>query len=92
MGFWAEIGIGVRSLSIVWAVIIGLWLLKVAGMGLALLIERVLLPTEIRALQWLQDRAMSRALHIDIDIIRARRKIETAAKPIKVHGERPIRY
>lgn len=35
-----------------------------------------MLPSERRMLQWLQDRAASRALGIDIAILRARRKID----------------
>lgn len=33
-------------------------------------------PAERRLLQWLQDRAAARALGIDIEILRARRKID----------------
>ena len=33
---------------------------------------------------WLQDRATARALGMDIDLVRARRKIDTATSPINV--------
>lgn len=92
MGFWHQFGIGMHALFIVWAVIIGLWLLKVIGFGIGRLIERLLLPIERHVLQWLQDRSMARTLGMDIDIIRARRKIETATKPVDMHNERPVRY
>lgn len=76
MGFWHDIRAGAFALSIVWAAIIGLWLLKIVGMGAVRLVERLLLPSERRAFQWLQDRATARALGIDIDVIRVRRKSE----------------
>lgn len=84
MGFWSQTGIFVRTVSIGVAAIIALWLFKVMATGAASMIERILQPIERTALQWLQDRAMARALGIDTDIIRARRKIETSAKPIDV--------
>jgi len=84
MGFWDQAGTFVRIIAIIWAVIIGLWLLKVTAIGTVRMIDRMLRPIERRILQWLQDRAMARALGVDIDIIRVRRKIETAAKPIDV--------
>lgn len=84
MGLWNQAGIFVRIIAIIWAMIIGLWLLKVTAIGIVRMIDRMLRPIECRTLQWLQDRAMSRALGIDIDIIRIRRKIETATKPIDV--------
>lgn len=92
MGFWDQMGIGLRSLAIVCGAVIGLWLLKVAALGIARMIDRMLRPIEQRALQWLQDRAMARALGVDIDIIRVRRRIETTTKPIDTHAEKPIRY
>lgn len=84
MGFWNQAGIFVRIIAFIWAVIIGLWLLKVTAVGVARMIDRMLRPIERRVLQWLQDRAMARALGVDIDIIRVRRRIETAAEPIVV--------
>lgn len=92
MGFWHDIGAGMYALSIVWAVIIGVWLLKVTGIGAGKLVERLCLPAERRIFQWLQDRAAARALGMDIDIIRARRKIETATNPVDMNRERPTRY
>lgn len=62
----------------------GLWLLKVTAIGLHNGIEHLLLPVERRLLQWLQDRSMARTLGVNIDIIRARRKIETANGPIDI--------
>jgi hypothetical protein len=76
MEFWNQAGIFVRTVSIGVSAIIGLWLIKVSAFGGASLIERMLLPLERRAFQWLQDRATARALGIDIDIIRVRRKSE----------------
>ena len=76
MEFWNQAGIFVRTVSIGTAAIIGIWLLKVIAFGGARLIERLLLPIERRVFQWLQDRATARALGIDIDIIRVRRKSE----------------
>lgn len=92
MGFWHDMTAGAYALSIVWAVIIGLWLLKVTGIGLGRLVERLLLPVEHRILQWLQDRAMARTLGTDVDLIRARRKIETATTPVDMQRGRPDRY
>lgn len=74
MGFWDQMGIGLRSLAIVCAVISALWLVKVTVFGGAILIERLLLPVERKALQWLQDRATARTLGLDITVIRVRRK------------------
>jgi hypothetical protein len=76
MEFWNQAGIFVRTVSIGVSAIIGLWLIKVSAFGGDSLIERMLLPLERRAFQWLQDRATARALGIDIDIIRVRRKSE----------------
>lgn len=84
MGFLDQMGIGLRSLAIVCAAVIGLWLLKVTAIGVARMFDRMLRPVERIALQWLQDRAMSRALGVDIDIIRVRRRIETTGEPINV--------
>lgn len=39
-------------------------------------ITSFLLPIERRLLQWLQDRAMARALGIDAGVIRMRRRLE----------------
>lgn len=76
MEFWNQIRIGLHALVIVWAAIVGLWLIKVIALSSARLIERMLLPVERATFQWLQDRATGRALGIDIDIIRVRRKSE----------------
>lgn len=84
MGVWESIGLGVRILGGLWAIIIGLWLLKVTAIGAARLIERMLAPTEARVLQWLQDRAMARALGVPVEIVRVRRRIETTDTPINV--------
>lgn len=62
----------------------GLWLLKVTAIGLRNGIERLLLPAELRLFQWLQDRAVARTLGADIDVVRFRRKVETADKPFDV--------
>lgn len=55
---------------------LGLWLLKVVASAGLRAACRILLPLEVRVLLWLQDRAAARALGIDIDVIRVRRKIE----------------
>ena len=84
MAFWSQMGIGMRVLAIVWVVIIGLWLLKVFAFGTARAVERMLRPVEMRVLQWLQDRAMARTLGVSVEIIKVRRRIETANDPISV--------
>lgn len=45
------------------------------------------LPIEERTLQWLQDRAMARALGVDVDVVRMRRRMETLRKPMTVKGD-----
>lgn len=45
------------------------------------------LPIEERTLQWLQDRAMARALGVDVDVVRMRRRMETLREPMDVKGE-----
>lgn len=45
------------------------------------------LPIEERTLQWLQDRAMARALGVDVDVVRMRRRMETLRKPMSVKGD-----
>lgn len=35
---------------------------------------------------------MARALGVPLDLVQARRRIETADKPIDTHAEKPIRY
>jgi hypothetical protein len=92
MGFWNQAGTFVRIIAIIWAVIIGVWLLKVTVSGAVRMVDCLLRPLERRMLQWLQDRATARTLGIDIDIIRARRKIETSESPVQTHAEKPIRY
>lgn len=57
----------------------GLWLLKVMATAVSKCVGRLVLPLEVRVLLWLQDRAAARALGIDIDVIRVRRKIELTA-------------
>lgn len=84
MGFWNQMGIGMRALAIVWVVIIGLWLLKVSAVGTVRTIDRMLRPVEARLLQWLQDRAMARALGVPVEIVKVRRRIESSDKPINV--------
>jgi hypothetical protein len=84
MGFWDQMGIGMRALAIVWVVIIGIWLLKISAFGTARVVDRMLRPLESRLLQWLQDRAMARALGVPVEIVKVRRRIETADKPINV--------
>ena len=68
------IGLG----SIVLAVI-ALYLARLLVGRLWRTLVRSLLPLERRLLQLLQDRAMSRTLGVDIDVIRVRRKIEFTA-------------
>jgi uncharacterized membrane protein YfbV (UPF0208 family) len=57
----------------VWLGLFVLWLAKDIVFWLA---RRAFMPIETRLLTWLQDRATSRTLGIDIDVIRMRRKIE----------------
>lgn len=68
------IGLG----SVVLAVIV-LYLAKLLVVWLWRALARCLLPLERRLLQFLQDRATSRTLGVDIDVIRVRRKIEFTA-------------
>jgi hypothetical protein len=84
MDFWNQMGIGMRALAIVWVVIIGLWFLKVSAIGTARAVDRMLRPVELRLLQWLQDRSMARALGVPVEIVKVRRRIESADKPINV--------
>jgi hypothetical protein len=55
---------------------LGLWLLKAAASAGSVAIGRLLLPLEVRVLMWLQDRATARALGVDIDVLRFRRKVD----------------
>lgn len=61
-------------------VIVACWTTFYVGKALMPFARRVItwaiLPAERRLFQWLQDRAASRALGIDIEILRARRKID----------------
>jgi hypothetical protein len=68
------IGLG----SVVLAVI-ALYLARLFVVWLWRALARCLLPLERRLLQFLQDRATSRTLGVDIDVIRIRRKIEFTA-------------
>lgn len=68
------IGLG----SVVLAVI-ALYLARLFVVWLWRALVRSLLPLERRLLQFLQDRATSRTLGVDIDVIRVRRKIEFTA-------------
>jgi len=45
------------------------------------------LPLETKTLEWLQDRAMARALGVDPDVVRMRRRMETLRKPMKVSSD-----
>lgn len=70
---------GGKALALVWAVIVGVWLLKVVVLRSARVAGRLLYPAEAWLLAWLQDRATARTLGIDIDVIRMRRKIDFTA-------------
>ena len=74
----------VYPLLLIAAFWVALWVLKVTAIGTVRTIDHALRPIERVILLWLQDRAMARALGVDIDTIRVRRKIETTAKPIDV--------
>ena len=63
---------------------IGLWFLKMAAVAISKLTERAFLPIERHIYQWLQDRAMARMLGVPVDVVRVRRRIETANKAINV--------
>lgn len=54
----------------------GLWLLKRLFPAAAHALGVILLKPERRLLQWLQDRAMARSIGVDLDVLRARRKID----------------
>ena len=84
MGFWSQAGTFIRIIAIIWAVIIGLWLLKVSAMGAAKLIDPAFLTVERRIYQWLQDRAKARPLGVPVDVVRIRRRIESTDKPINI--------
>jgi hypothetical protein len=55
---------------------VGLWLLKMMAKAVPTWTGKLVLPLEVRVLSWLQDRATARALGVDLDILRARRKID----------------
>lgn len=65
--------------------IIAAWIVGLVVLGtikllmpcLGRFIQRLFLPLESRLLRLLQERAMARALGVDIEVIRARRRIET---------------
>lgn len=44
------------------------------------------MPIETRTLQWLQDRAMARALGVDVEVVQMRRRLETLRKPAVFRG------
>lgn len=67
---------GGKALALVWAVIVGVWLLKVIAVRIARAAGRWLYPAEAWLLAWLQDRAAARTLGIDIDVLRFRRKVD----------------
>lgn len=56
-------------------------LLKWIAIGLARAAIRSCLPLELKTLEWLQDRAMARALGVDYETVRMRRIMETLRKP-----------
>lgn len=58
--------------SIWTAYYVGGWFLRCLSIGFSLLIR----PMEVRLLGYLQDRATARTLGVDIDVLRARRKID----------------
>lgn len=76
MSIGHDIYIFAVSIGSVAGVVIGLKLLKWGAFGFARLIERMILPMETRLLRFLRERAMARSLGVDIEIIRARRRIE----------------
>jgi hypothetical protein len=45
------------------------------------------LPFETKTLEWLQDRAMARAIGVDVDVVRMRRRMETLRKPMNVSSD-----
>jgi hypothetical protein len=66
----------VEIVGIVWIAAALLWTTKGVVFWLCRQALRMTRPIENRALLWLQDRACARTLGVDIDFIRARRKID----------------
>ena len=67
---------GGKALALVWAVIVGFWLLKVVVLWCVRAAGHLLYPLVAPLLGWLQDRATARTLGIDIDVLRFRRKVD----------------
>ena len=77
-----EFAIGVKILGVIAAIYIGLLVIKRLAIFTAALLERAAYPLEARLLTWLQDRATSRVLGVDVEIVRQRRKMDSTNKPI----------
>jgi len=69
------------------------WLvLKAVVISAAKLVAASYLPVELKMLEWLQDRAVARTLGIDVEVVAARRRIDTANKPIDTHSQKAPNY
>lgn len=64
----------VKVVGGVWLAVVVLWFAKDLVWMIGRVLARALLPVERRILQWLQDRASARALGVDIEVLRVRRK------------------
>lgn len=68
--------IGLKSVGAVAAAYLCFMVLRGLSRASGHLLASRLLPAERRLLEWLQDRATARTMGIDVDVIRARRKID----------------
>lgn len=79
-----DVLIGCTVLGGLFAAFVAWAILKRVAVALFRAMVTSCLPIEERTLQWLQDRAMARALGVDVDVVRMRRRMETLRKPMKV--------
>lgn len=83
----SDLLIGFTLLGGVFAAFVAWAIFKRIAVALFRAIITSCLPIEERTLQWLQDRAMARALGVDVDVVRMRRRMETLRKPMDVKGD-----
>ena len=84
--------IGFTIIGAAFAACVGWLVLKMLVVAAAKLVAASYLPAELKMLEWLQDRNVARTLGIDADIVAARRRIETATKPINTHSPKAPHY
>lgn len=78
--------LGFALLGGLFAALVAWAILKRVAVALFRAVVTSCLPIEERTLQWLQDRAMARALGVDVDVVRMRRRMETLREPMDVKG------